>query len=240
MSNFDYFDEEAIAAGGRVDELRDELPDALRERLDAWHRRRRRAVRAALTLVLFLAAVTWLLWGHRDRVGYVFSSPQEPSKLGDASTFTPSDIPHNAYVELRGITEHRGMSQKLVRGLGLIRNEYWYFRLLGSRGVFIEVPADASHYGPATALIVSGRAVDPSREQSTYGPLLASYSERFSAPLRPGVRIIQVGVRPGEGRLPYLAAFAGLLVVGIANIVLVGFLLRSLGRGPERDVLGSA
>ena len=213
MRDFDYFADKVEPASPET--LADEeLPSGLGEQLEASRVNRRRAGRAALTASLLLAVSTWFLWGQRDLIAYSFASPRPPQKLGDVAELTPADLPHNAYVEIEGITEHRGMTQKLMRGVVPVRDEYWYFRLLGSRGVFIEVPPDPDRYGVATRVTVRGRAVDPTREH-TYGSLLQKYFDIFfGAQERPVLRIVQQGVAPGEGRLGFIVFFAliGLLL----------------------------
>jgi len=163
-------------------------------------------------MVTTLVLALWALWGYRDDMLYAFGGGQLRD-LGNVTEITPAEIPHNAFVSLRGITEHRGLTQKRVRGLSLGRSEFWYFRLLGSRGVFVEVDSDAERYGITTKVEVAGRAIDPQRDAG-YGDLVAAYYNRFLPQERPALRVIQVGFEPGAGKLGFVIAglFLALLV----------------------------
>ncbi len=88
------------------------------------------------------------------------------------------------------------MQQKIIRGLNFSQEEFWYFRLLGSRGVWIETEPDPEKYGLATQVNVTGRAVDPRRDRN-YDELLATYQAKYFSEERPNMRIIQVGVATG-------------------------------------------
>jgi hypothetical protein len=213
LREFDYFSDgqKPVAAGSAAAA---ELPEVIEEQLERAHHARRRALGSALTASILVAASCWLVWGLRDPMAYAFSSPRPPLRLGEVVDFTPADIPHNAYVELGGITEHRGLTQKVVRLPSLAQKELWYFRLVGSRGVFLETPPDPQRFGLTTSLLVRGRAVDPVRSP-TYQQLLLDYQDHFRARPQDAARIIQVDVAPGEGRLPY-ALLLGFIVLLVA------------------------
>lgn len=192
---------------------------------------RRRNLRHAVISLLFIVASAWFIWGYRDFLSYVFSPEAPPLQLGNVSEFTPDSIAHNSYVELTGITEHRGLKQMLVRGLSFPPREFWYFRLMGSRGVFIEVPPDSNRYGYATELTVRGRAVDP-QQSPIYDYLLGTYRELYFPQEREALRIIQVDVKPGEGRMPFVIMLAAMLGLVLLN----GWLLvRNLKRLLQND-----
>jgi hypothetical protein len=216
LRDFDYFSERARPAEGQA-LAEAELPEALEAQAEAFRRGRRRAASSAVTASVLVAACTWFLWGQRDELAWAFSGPRAPLRLGDVAELTPADIPANAYVELSGITEHRGLSEKVVRALWPAREERWYFRLAGSRGVFLETAPDPKRFGMFTSLTVRGRAVDPKRS-GTYTAFLQGYQERFNTRGQEVARIIQVDAEPGDGRRQYvvflisialLAAFDG-------------------------------
>ena len=174
--------------------------------------------RQIISLVLttaFLLFAAWFAWQFRDYARYAFAPAQAPLLLGNVTEITPEMIPHNAYVSIYGITEHRGIHARAVRGLTLHHDEYWYFRLMGSRGVFIEVAPDAENYGPNTEVTVQGRVVDPDLDP-LYASLLKSYEDTFVTELRAHRRVIQVGFAPGQGRGRYAVAIA--LFIGCAGI----------------------
>lgn len=228
MKDFDYFASQAKPAK-HID--LDSLPESLEEQVLRYRAMRTRGVRQVLFAALFFGVCGWFLWGYRDLVVYMVAGPEEPIQLGDVADLDPSRIPHNAYVKLTGITEHRGMQQKIIRGLNFTQSEFWYFRLLGSRGVFIETEPDASKYGLVTELTVTGRAVDPKRE-SSYKELLTTYQAKFFTEDRPNMRIIQVGVRPGEGQGALLAVVAVFILVGLLNLWTIAKFVRSLKQKP--------
>ena len=120
----------------------------------------RQIVSLALTAAFLLFAV-WFAWQFRAYAQYAFAPAKPPLLLGNVTEITPEMVPHNTYVSLHGITEHRGMHARSVRGLTLHHDDYWYFRLMGSRGVFIEVAPDVETFGPNTEVTVQGRALDP-------------------------------------------------------------------------------
>jgi hypothetical protein len=213
LREFDYFsDRRKPVAPGSAEAA--DLPEVVEAQLERARLGRRRAAGSALTATILVAASGWLVWGLRDPMSYAFSAARPPLRLGDVVDFAPGDIPHNAYVELAGITEHRGLTQKVMRLPVPTTREVWYFRLVGSRGVFLETPPDGQRFAFATSLVVRGRAVDPAKVP-TYQQLLADYREHFRARPQDAARIIQVDVAPGEGRLPYvvLLGLIGLLVL---------------------------
>lgn len=228
MKDFDYFANEAKP----VKNLNlDALPESLEEQMDRYRAQRSRGARQVVFATLFFAVCGWFLWGYRDFVVFILTAPEEPQVLGDVADIEPSAIPHNAYVKLSGITEHRGMQQKLIRGLNYTQSEYWYFRLLGSQGVFIETEPDPAKYSLVTQLTVTGRAVDPRRDR-TYDKLLEEYQRKFASEPRPNMRIIQVGVRPGEGHGALLAVVAVFLAVAALNIWSIVSFARQLKQKP--------
>jgi hypothetical protein len=211
LKTFNYFDEghqpnaEAVASQSSTTAI---SAERLKE-----HKQTSRKL--ALQLGISMAAVvavTWFVAGYRYWIAYSFSSAREPLKLGDVTSMRPEEIPHNGYVQLSGITEHRGLSQKEVRGFGLVRKEYWYFRLLGSRGVFIGAEGDIDRYGIAQEVTVAGRAVDPARENCC-DKVLQTYRERFNPREEGQLRFIQVDARPGDGRFAFVLLF--LLYIGV-------------------------
>jgi len=223
---FDYFGEHAGGPAPAHD------PDA--ELLEAPRHPHGRLIFTMLTATAFFVASAWLSWGYRDLLRYAFGAARPPQELGDVTTLAPQDIAHNAFVSLSGITEHRGTSQRLARGVLPWREEYWFFRLLGSRGVFIETPADAERFGFATAVSVRGRALDPKRAPM-YASFLARYQDRFPTAATAETRIIEVGVEPGEGRWPFVVLFLLIAVLGTLDVVsIVGYVRtrRGRGRGP--------
>lgn len=231
MDDFDYFsdapevaDAAELAAATADPDLEELVREARRIRRNHW--------RTLIVSATFLAVAVWFAWGFRDLVAYAFAPVQPPLELGDVSALRPEDIPHNRYVTVHGITEHRGLRQKTGRGLSLTPTELWYFRLLGSRGVFIEVLPDAERYGFTTEVTATGRAVDPQRAP-LYADLLASYRNAFAAQTRAESRIIQVDMRPGEGRLPYYLAGTLLGALGVANLVALMRVVWSMRRGPR-------
>jgi hypothetical protein len=154
-----------------------------------------------------------------DAAQYAFASPTGSLEMGDVSELLPEHIAHNAQVTLHGITEHRGLRHRGLRGLRGRFETLWYFRLLGSRGIFIEVPADPKKYAPTTEVTVTGRAVDPSREKN-YRRLLEAYDDIFHPQRRHAARIIQVDVCRGSGRWPFVFAGALVFAGGLLNLFL--------------------
>ena len=223
-------------ADGDPDEV-DLMGQGLQDQLNVYHTRQKRYFRQLLTIVVFFLVTGWFLWGLRDWVTYEFTTSSEPLVMGNVATLKPASLPHNGYVTIEGITEHRGMTQKLVRGLGLERTEYWYFRLLGSQGVFIEVVPDEERYGIATRVAVTGRVVDPVRDP-TYQRLLAAYDDRFFPQGRTDIRIIQGGAVPGGNQTGFIVIFALLGLLVVSNLVSLVRLLRSREQSNAQHLIG--
>jgi hypothetical protein len=221
LKEFNYFDEATQPDPVAIASQAAAVPLA-EERLKEY---RRTSWKLSFQLGLSAAAVvavTWFISGYRYWISYAFSSTTEPLKLGDVTSMRPEEIPHNAYVQVFGITEHRGLSQMEVRGFGFGRKEYWYFRLLGSRGVFIGVEGgDADKYGIVQEVTVSGRAVDPVRDHCC-DKVLAAYREKFAPREEGQLRFILVDSRPGDGRFGFVLLF--LLWAGVATSA--GFMVR--------------
>ena len=113
-----------------------------REQLKTPRRKQVHYFRHIVTFTLFFAAVIWFLSGLVDQARYEFQVAPVATPIGDVIDVGAKALPHNAYISLEGITEHRGLSQEIMRDLSFDRQEYWYFRLLGSGGIFVEVPPD--------------------------------------------------------------------------------------------------
>ena len=139
----------------------------LEEQLKTYRRKQVRHFRHIVTITLFFAVVIWFLSGLVDQARYEFQVAPVATPIGDVINVGAKALPHNAYISLEGITEHRGLTQSIMRDLSFDRQEYWYFRLLGSGGIFVEVPPDEDAYGIATKVAVSGRVVDPTKTQPT-------------------------------------------------------------------------
>jgi len=197
----------------------------LEEQLKAYRRKQVRYFRHIVTITLFFAAVIWFLSGPVDQARYEFQVEPVAASIGDVIHVGAKVLPHNAYISLEGITEHRGLSQAIMRDLSFSRQEYWYFRLLGSGGIFIEVPPDADVYGIATKVSVSGRVVDPTKD-STYERLLEVYHDRFLGEAET-VRIVQVGRVPGEARGGFFVALGVLLILVVFNLLSLRGLVRA-------------
>jgi hypothetical protein len=174
----------------------------------------------------FVAVCAWFGRQYVDHARYCFSPSRPPLQLGDVTSLEPGDIPHNGYVCVAGISEHRGLSQTVSRALGQQAEVYWYFRLVGSRGVFVEVPADAEHYGITQRMQVCGRAIDP-MQSALYQQLFSSYAQQFATEINPPVRLVQQGVVPGTGRNRYIVA---MLLIGSAAVAQLASAARLLGR----------
>ena len=180
-------------------------------------------LRDLLTLtigVVVTGAVGWTVCGFYDVAAFSLQHPHKPMHLGDVTTFTPDTIGHNAFVCVNGITEHRGLTQKSGRFTAWLPQQMWYFRLLGSRGIFIEVPPDKNLYSPMSRVSVCGRAVDVTRGRLS-SRFLQHYYDLFHAEVRSEpARLIEVNVRPGEGRTVCLT-----LLVALAGFVSVHFIV---------------
>lgn len=157
----------------------------------------------------FVGCSVWFAWQYQDLARYSFTAAAQPLDLGDVTTLTPDLIAHNSYVCVTGISEHRGMTQKVSRVLGEGAKPYWYFRLMGSRGVFVEVPPDATRFGTTQRLRVCGRAVDPV-QSPTFHKLIAAYETLFATEVRLPVRIIEAEMLPSEHRSRYALGLLGL------------------------------
>ena len=221
--DFDYFGGGAPADDAVVED------DGMASEAAAPERALRRFAFTVVTATAFFVVSAWVLWGYRDSIAYAFASPRPPQELGDVVELSPADIAHNSFVSLQGITEHRGFSQKIVRGILPWREEYWYFRLLGSRGVFVETQPDRERYGFAMALDIRGRAIDPKRAE-IYSSLLREYREKFPTTSSEEVRIIQVGVEPGQGRLGFLGFFALVALLGALDVLSIATFWRARRR----------
>lgn len=236
LRDFDYFDEQSQPAAWDDLNAAEALPDRLAEGIAAHKRSRRHFRRFFGLMFMTLAACGWVLWGFVHDFRYAFAEAVPPLLLGDVVQLEPAEIPHNRFVRVQGITEHRGLAQRIARGLSFDRQEYWYFRLLGSRGVFIEVLANAEGFGYVTEVDVRGRALDP-RQSGGYEALLGLYSETFMAQERTEVRVIQVGMRPGQGRWPWYVVLGVMGVLLMSNGVAALRLVRTRRRRPEDWVL---
>ena len=181
--------------------------------------------RMGFYLLIMLAALGLagsMAWRFSDLTRYCLQPPRPPTDLGDVTELVPEAIPHDAYVTLHGITEHRGMRQKVLQVPAWGRQERWYFRLVGSRGIFIEVPPDGERYTPTTALTVSGRVVDPERAP-VYRALLNEYVQLYRAQARPHARVLQVGLAPGTRRLAALLPVSLTLLLAAASLTLAAY-----------------
>jgi hypothetical protein len=224
MRDFDYFSSEAKPLSSEqreeLDLDGDEVAATVEMRVADFHARQRRELRVMVLVAACFGAMAWFAAGHRDGFVYAFAASQPPKPMGNVDTIAPEQLIHNDYVSIRGVTEHRGMQLKVVRGLGFSRQEYWYFRLLGSRGVFIEVEPDADKYGYITQVDVAGRVVDPARSD-VYSRLVDEYVKKFHPREREHFRVVQVGLQPGEGKLPYFIGIAVLTLISLVNIVVL-------------------
>lgn len=206
---FDYFADHSAPTGSEA-----QLDGPTEDEIEALRTQRIWQRSLLQTAVAFFAlfALIWLLWSNRYWMAYAFTTPTRPLELGNVSTMRPTDIPHNAYVAIEGITEHRGLTQKNARGITLDRREWWYMRLLGSRGVFVSVPPKSKQYSTMMEVHVVGRAVDPKKEAS-HNSLLQGYRLRFSPQPFDQARIILVGAKPGEHRENYIITILVLVVL---------------------------
>ncbi|MEL6759578.1 MAG: hypothetical protein AAFP04_04175 [Myxococcota bacterium] len=237
LRDFDYFDErsgldeagDASASRGGVEPELDALFEsedvALHAELKAREARRMRAVRQLVLSASFFAVAVWFIAGYQDWIAYVFSDARPPIAVGEAVGAQRDQLVHNSFVQIEGVTLHRGLVQRIVRGVGFDRAEYHYFELSGSRGVFIEVRPDRGIQF-ATQVNVTGRVIDPKRDR-TYLPLLREYEKRYYQERRPEERIIQVGVEPGEGKATAYVALGFLLALGALNVWGVARVLRA-------------
>jgi len=216
MRDFDFFGH----VPKKIDPYRDEYVE------ESWNRNRRHRKFISLLFLALMVTVLqiWVAWVFQDNISYAFKSDLTPLELGDVVSLTPQDIPHNSFVKLEGITEHRGLAQTLTRNLSFVREEFWYFRLLGSRGVFIEVPPDQERFGYATYVKVQGRAIDPLKE-TKYRALIDMYQKQYGAKTRSDLRVIQVNYLPGAGKIPFVIMAALFIVAIVANTIILRRLL---------------
>ena len=205
--------------------------EGLEQQILNWQQRQRRYGFQVVLTALFFASVLWVGWDYRDSLEYSFSGKTQPLDVGDVVNRQPGALKHNSYVSIRGITEHRGLLQKRVRGLDVVREDLWYFRLLGSRGVFIEVVGDKDKYGTTTAVNVTGRVVDPNLD-ATYDSLFRVYGEKWFPKQRNGLRIIQVGIVPGQGQTGFLIVASFLVCLAFFNLMAIIRLVRERKRRP--------
>ena len=187
------------------------------DELRKYHERRRRYSRHLMTMVVFFLVVGWYLWGLKDWVTFEFSEKPESIPTINTMEVGASLLPHNGYIRVRGITEHRGLTQKFMRGLSFEREEFWYFRLVGSDGVFIEVAANEGSFGIAQRVEVEGRVIDPTRD-SQYRALMRTYQTKFGVAASPDLRIVQVSVEPGQRERNYYILFGLLALLLAMNI----------------------
>lgn len=237
LRDFDYFDERAGLDGAgqssasgagsesELDALFESEDAALHAELKAAEARRMRAIRQLVLSTSFFAVAVWFVAGYQDWIAYVFSETRSPIAVGEAVGADRDQLAHNSFVQLEGVTLHRGLVQRIVRGMGFDRAEYHYFELSGSRGVFIEVRPDQGIQF-ATHVNVAGRVIDPKRDR-TYLPLLREYEKRYYQERRPEERIIQVGVEPGEGKATAYVALGFLLALGALNVWGLGRVLKA-------------
>ena len=223
LRDFDYFAEAPAQA------LTDEQPDDVELPPGAPVVRRAlhhppRVLRVSLAVLATIACLFWL-WRERGWIAYALSAPSTPAALGDVTDMLPKDIPANRYVSIEGITEHRGLTQKVIFGLSLGRDELWLFRLVGSQGVYIVTPPDASRFAPGTLVQVSGRAIEPSTD-STASAFLAAYRQRYSPRLHGEERVVFVDVAPGPHRTRYIVALLLCVGVVLVNTVRLASMLR--------------
>lgn len=153
-----------------------------------------------------------IAWQSMDAFVYHVQGARAPLQLGDVTGLWPAHVAPNAYVCVEGITEHRGMRQSIARSILQGSEDLWYFRLLGSRGVFVEVAADAAMFGPAQHVQICGRVIDPFADK-LYHPLLNAYSTTFRTSLKPPIRLIQHNIEPGKWMRAYL--LGGIVWMGV-------------------------
>jgi hypothetical protein len=200
-------------------------PRGLDAQLELYRSRQKRSFTTFVLMLSALGAAVWFLYGFREEIRFAFSSAA-PTELGDVAGFDPASLEHNSFVRLAGITEHRGLTQQRMRGLSLTRQEFWYFRLAGGGGLFVEVPADKELYGTLRHIEVLGRVVDP-RHDPTYRAVAQLYMERFHPQSLAGMRVVQHSVVPGSGRAGFAIAFAALLGLATSNSWVLVQLLRT-------------
>ncbi len=231
LKEFDYFaeDEDYQVAMRHTETLEEETPprNALTEKMERFQAQRRRYSRAFALMFLTLSVLLWAASGYLDEIRYEFSTSAIPIEMGNASDHRADDYTHNTFVHIKAITEHRGLEQKRVRGLTPVRNQYWYFRLIGSRGVFVEVPNDRERFGPTTRIDVVGRVIDPKMDKGFADVLRQYYSTFPTALQRASARIIQVDRIPGQSKLGFIVVAGFILILLGSNILTLRRLLRA-------------
>lgn len=225
LKDFDYFDERAPLGDVEQFFVDDEAPTGLDAQVQAFEAQRKRQLRQFVLTAAFFGAAIWIVSGYTDLVRYAFSEPRPPRAVGDIVNAPRGSLLHNEYVELEGVTMHRGLVQKIVRTVGFSREELHYFELSGAGGVFIEVAPELG-IEFASFVDVSGRVVDPKRTLS-YTPLLQEYENRYYQERRPHERIIQVGVAPGTGKAPFFWLFGFLAAIAVLNLWTLARVLRN-------------
>jgi hypothetical protein len=200
LKEFDYFDQELEIAAPVGS---DSGLGGMERQLGIYHQRRKRYSRFLLLMTFTCASCVWFLWDYRADFRYHLATSAVAQAMGDVTALRPRDLVPNSYVSIEGITEHRGMVQKRVRGLGLARQERWYFRLLGSHGIFIEVEPDKERFDIVTQVKVAGRVVDFKKDPG-FSRLLGHYHHKYQPERMRDMRMIEVGRIPGDNRFPYL------------------------------------
>lgn len=234
LRDFDYFAED-LSYAAPVAEAAEDQPLSLNEQIALLQRQKRRYSRALTLMLATLAVVLWGASGYTSQLRYDFATDAVPIEMGDATQHRAADYTHNTFIRLTGITEHRGLEQKRVQGLGL-RQEFWYFRLVGSQGVFLEVPATKERFGPTRRVDTVGRVVDPLRE-ATYAEVLNLYFTEYpAAHRRAAMRVIQVERTPGSTRWGFLVGLVFVLLLVAMNV----FALRRLLGAHRRLSLASS
>lgn len=219
MSDFDYFSDDVVPAGWEsVDGDEASQPSGLEAQLQAYRTKQRRYSRSLVLMVVTFMVASWAVWTERDQISYAFADNIGPREIGDVINALPDQMPHNTYVHLTGITEHRAVQRTRFARYSLKTQEYWYFRLVGSRGVFIETINDFERFGTMTKVDVRGRVIDPRRD-SIYDVVLDHYHHEYKAERRPNLRVIQVDVLPGDGRTFYTIIFGFLSLLLLSNLL---------------------
>lgn len=178
--------------------------------------------RSIVSLILYSGLIGFAL-KSQERLQYAWGSKQKtPQVLGDLLAAGPSwdldKLKPNTYVEITGVTEHRGVEQQILRDPVWGRQRFWYFRVLGVPGLWLETPVDPARFGFARRMTVAGRVVDPAADP-TYAPLLDMYRKQFSARKRPQMRMIQVDLKPEAHRARWLGIAGVLLAIWVWDLM---------------------
>lgn len=217
VNRFDYFGDHSLQArGDATSDLVWHTDDVDKPRFGTVPKRRWRR----LFKLFFVGFCAWFAWQYHDAARYSFRAPYAPLQLGDVTSLTPDLVQHNTYVCVEGISEHRGMTQKVSRVLGEAATPYWFFRLVGSRGIFVEVRPDPERFSTMQRMQVCGRAVDPLRSP-TYAQLIAAYEALFLTEVASPSRIVEADMVPGA----YRNRYAGVMAVLVALMGLQGWLV---------------